>query len=136
MKQNFSRREVEKSFRKFNDLVQDLFSCQFQGWAGCFNNLVEHCEHDSVMQVVVEPLKNNTNVNAEDWYQKTLDSQSGMVGSGNYALPYDDDERTALIYQLSFLCQMKIRISICLTLIWPFLERANIKKCSMLSIKK
>jgi hypothetical protein len=51
------------------------------------------------MRVVTEPLKTNTNVNAEKWLQDGLNSMTGMVGSGNYVLPYDDDDRTALLYQ-------------------------------------
>jgi hypothetical protein len=99
MEQTFSRRQVERSFRKFNDIVQDLFSAQFQTWGDSFNHLVEHCEQDPVMRVITEPLRSNSEVDAEEWYQEILDSQTGGAGSGTYKLPYDDDKRTALLYQ-------------------------------------
>ncbi len=52
------------------------------------------------MQVTISPLKENNRVNAGDWYEKTLESQYSGVGSGSYSLPYEDDDRVALIYQL------------------------------------
>jgi len=97
--QSFSRKEVERSFRKFGYIVNDLFSCPFQTWGNEFTHLITHCEQDPVMRVVTEPLRTNTNVNAEKWLADSLQSVQSMVGSGDYELPYDDDDRTALLYQ-------------------------------------
>jgi hypothetical protein len=97
--EQFSRREVERSFRKFNDIVNDLFGAKFQTWTNAFNHLMEHCQHDPVMQVVTEPLKCNKSVDAEKWYADALASVGSMIGSGQYELPYDDDDRTAILYQ-------------------------------------
>jgi hypothetical protein len=97
--ETFSRREVERSFRKFKDCVNDLFAAVFQTWGDCFTHLMTHCEVDHVMRVVTEPLRSNTSVNAREWYQNAANSTRGMVGSGRYTLPTDDDDRTALLYQ-------------------------------------
>jgi len=100
MKQGgFSRREIERSFRKFKDIVNDLFQAQFQTWGNVFTHLITHCEKDPVMQVVTGPLKANKNVDAERWYADARGSGGSMVGSGHYELPYDDEDRTALLYQ-------------------------------------
>ena len=97
--ERFTRREVERSFRKFNDVVDDLFRAGFQTWDNAFVHLITHCEKDPVMQVVTGPLKVNKNVDAEKWYADALASVGGMVGSGRYELPYDDEDQTALLYQ-------------------------------------
>ncbi len=97
--ETFSRREVERAFRKFNDLVSDLMQAVFQTWGDCFTHLIAHCEQNPVMRAITEPLRQNTNVDASKWYGECLGSVRGMVGSGRYALPTDDDDRTALLYQ-------------------------------------
>jgi hypothetical protein len=98
--EQFTRREVERAFRKFRDLLTDLMQARFQTWGDTFTHLIAHCEKNPVMRVVTEPLRANKNVDANRWYLDTLASVLGMVGSGRYSLPVDDDDRTALLYQL------------------------------------
>lgn len=98
-KDTFTRREVDRAFRKFNDCARDLFSAVFQVWGDCFTHLITHCEQDPVMRVVTEPLRVNMNVNPQQWYENALASVQGMTGSGHYTLPTDDDDCTALLYQ-------------------------------------
>lgn len=94
----FSYRQVSRSFRKFNDIVADLFSAQYQTWGDIFTHMITHCEQDEVMKIITEPLRANQNINGEKWLEEALSSNPG-VGSGRYELPYDDDDRTALLYQ-------------------------------------
>jgi hypothetical protein len=98
-KDTFTRREVERAFRKFNDCVRDLFASVAQTWTDHFTHLMTHCELDPVMRVVTEPLRSNPNVNAEEWYEQAMASLAGVAGSGSYTLPTDDDDQTALLYQ-------------------------------------
>lgn len=98
-KKKFAKKDVKKSFRKFHDLVNDLFSSKFQTWGDQFTHLLHHCETDEVMRVITEPLKNDPRVNADKWYSDALKSTSSMVGSGRYTLPLNDDEKTSLLYQ-------------------------------------
>jgi hypothetical protein len=105
VQESFSRRQVERSFRKFNDTVNDLFQAKFQTWGNTFTHLITHCEQDSVMNLVTEPLRSNRAMDADKWYKDALSSMSGMVGSGHYELPYDDDDRTALLYQFFLLLE-------------------------------
>ena len=95
----FPRRDVERSFRKFNDVVDDLFSAKFQTWGNAFTHLITLCEEDPVMRLVTEPLRSNRRIDAGKWHAEAVASVRGMVGSGHYELPYDDDDRTALLYQ-------------------------------------
>ena len=101
----FPRREVERSFRKFNDIVDDLFSARFQTWEDTFSRLIAHCESDTIMQVVTGPLTLNKSVEAQRWYETALGTVVGMIGTGRYPLPIDDEDRTALLYQ--FLLMVK-----------------------------
>lgn len=103
MQESFSRRQVERSFRKFNDTVNDLFQAKFQTWNNTFTHLITHCEQDSVIKLVTEPLRSNRAVDAEKWYTDALSSMTSMVGSGYYELPFDNDDRTALLYQFFLL---------------------------------
>lgn len=106
MKQEkFTRREVDRAFRKFKDLSNDLFNAKFQTWGDSFTHLITHCEQNPVMQVVTAALQENKNVDARKWYQDALDSVRGMVGSGQYKLPTDDEDRTALLYQFFLLIE-------------------------------
>jgi hypothetical protein len=103
--EKFSRREVDRAFRKFKDLCNDLFQAKFQTWADSFTHLITHCEQNPVMRAVTEPLRTNKAVDARRWYEEAMASVSSMVGSGNYRLPVDDDDRTALLYQFFLLIE-------------------------------
>lgn len=95
----FARRSVERSFRKFTDIINDLLQADFRTWGNSFTHLVTHCENDPIMKVVIGPLKDTNLADAHAWYEQFARSVGGMAGSGRYELPYDDDERTALLYQ-------------------------------------
>jgi len=82
------------------DLVNDLDTARFQTWVEAFSRLIDHCESDEVMRVITGPLKTNPAVDADRWWTDALDSVRGMAGSGHYELPTDDDNRTALLYQV------------------------------------
>lgn len=99
----FPRSEVQRSFRKFTDLVNDVLSSKYQTWDDALTHLLAHCESDAVMQVVMTPLKTDSRIDANKWWQDAIASVRGMVGSGHYSLPIEDDERMALIYQVLLL---------------------------------
>jgi hypothetical protein len=103
--EQFTRREVDRAFRKFKDLCDDLFQAKFQAWGHSFTHLIKHCEENPVMRAVTDPLRANKNVDARKWYNDALASVTGMVGSGHYELPIDDNDRTALLYQFFLLIE-------------------------------
>ncbi len=57
------------------------------------------------MKVVTQPLRENPAVNAGKWYADAMQTLGGMAGSAYYELPYDDDDRTALLYQFFLLAE-------------------------------
>lgn len=97
--EKYTRREVDRSFRKFEDLERDVFSAVYQTWWENFLHLVDHCESDRVMRAITDPLKENPNVDADDWYINFV--ERGCIGPGyyRYTLPTNDTDRTALIYK-------------------------------------
>ncbi|MCP9851232.1 hypothetical protein [Cyanobium sp. Morenito 9A2] len=108
----YSRREVERSFRKFSDIVSDLMEARHQTWGNSFDHLIEHCKNDQVMQIVLAPLARNKSIDAVAWYQDAMSTTGSMVGTGRYTLPYDDEERTALLYQFFVLvAENKVNLS-------------------------
>jgi hypothetical protein len=112
-KEMYSRREVERSFRKFSDIVSDLMAARPQTWGNSFDHLIEHCRNDQIMQVVLAPLAGNKNIDAVAWYQGAMSTTGSMVGTGRYTLPFDDEERTALLYQFFVLiAENKVDLSL------------------------
>ena len=103
---SYTKREVDRSFRKFNDLVEDLFSSPWQLWGDRLSHLMNHCEQDSVMRVVTEPLRTNKNVDVSSWYEEASKTNTGMTGSAYYELPINDDDKTSLLYQFMLLASL------------------------------
>ena len=102
----FSRRQIERAFRKFDDLADDLLHATFQTWVEILKVLVQFCLHDPVMRLVIEPLRNHPRVDFAKWLEDFMNSGSGGVGSCRYEIPADEDERLALWFQL--LCKMSV----------------------------
>lgn len=98
-RETFQRREIERAFRKFGDLVQDIKNSTHNTWDDALARLLHHCQNDAVMQVITEPLLNNTRIDFEGWLAKATESVVGTTGSGRYQLPSDDEDCTALLYQ-------------------------------------
>ena len=103
---SYTKRQVDRSFRKFNDLVEDLFSSPWQLWGDRLSHLMNHCEQDSVMRVVTEPLRTNKNVDVSSWYEEASKTNTGMTGSAYYELPINDDDKTSLLYQFMLLASL------------------------------
>lgn len=87
----FSRREVQRAFRDFNDKVSDVERCDWTIYKENLHHLMFHLENNPVMRVIIHPLKS---YNYEEW-EKSLKS-----GKRSSIFPEDEDERTALFYQL------------------------------------
>ena len=67
-----ARKQVERSFRKFNDIADDLQNAHYQTWNAHFSNIVKFCESDAVMRQVTEPLRSHP-VDVDAWYRSVAD---------------------------------------------------------------
>ena len=99
----FARREVDRAFRKFRDLVQDLYQTDHHTWGDRITHLLNHCEQNPVMKVITEPLRRNQNVDAGKWYDEYMMQESRPALP--YRLPLDDEDCAALIYQFLLLLE-------------------------------
>ena len=97
--QMFTVKEVVNSFRRFNDLSNDVRNASFQTWGECLLQLIVFCREDGVMRVVTEPLRTNPNVNFARWWQDFNSSGRVGIGTKQYELPTDNDDRISLLYQ-------------------------------------
>lgn len=88
-----SRNDVEKAFRKFTDLTDDLENAGHASWIECLKLLIHHCRTNPVMCVVTKPLRENRNVELDKWTQAAFKKRQ-------YELPSNDDDRLALFYQI------------------------------------
>ena len=97
---SFPRRDVRRAFRKFSDMGSDVTRAQFQTWEAHLKNLLDFCETDPIMDIITDPLRHNPNINIEQWHKDFQTTVGSMVGSGQYEIPKNDDDRTALFYQV------------------------------------
>ena len=95
----FTRKQVERSVRTYNDHVDELMNALFQNWDSALERLLHHLDHDEVMKTV-RALHAEGGPNADTWWNDTLGTVRGMVGSGTIRFPTDHTERMALIYRL------------------------------------
>lgn len=104
----FTRREVERAFRRFNECVDDLFASVWQTWQDNFNQLMTHCETNPVMRVVTGPLRDNSSVDGRAWHRDVVDDRDPynkqtkprrQIGAGHHPLPTDLDQQVAILYQ-------------------------------------
>ena len=89
----FSRAQIDKAFRKFDDLAGDLAGARYQNYQDLLTQFVRHCENDSVMRLVTEPFRHNPNVVLDDWVENNF-SRHEM------RWPVDENDRISLLYQL------------------------------------
>ncbi len=94
----FTKKQVETSFRKFNDYSKDLVSSDWSTFRSHLEIWLDHCENDEVMKAITSQLKNQS---IFDKYDLTfIGSGGGMVGCSKVNFPIDEYERDAFIYQL------------------------------------
>ena len=98
MDNNFSKREVLISFRRFNDLRSDVETAKPQCWIGALKGLLRHCTNDPVMRVVTAPLNLDLNDEIERWHEDVEQNEGGTFNL--ITLPENDDDKVAFLYQL------------------------------------
>lgn len=97
------RRASEKykqSIRKFEDIRLELETSNSKTFQTRFDRFVYFCENDEILKVISSRLKENPNANFDDWWEKGQKTGGQMIGSKEFSLPFDEDERDAILYQL------------------------------------
>lgn len=95
MPEEFDRKQIELSFRKFNDFANDVLSSNYHIFNSRFNILIYHCENDPIMLVICNQLK-NVDIEFDEWWIKCSRTSERSV----FDLPVDETKRDALLYKL------------------------------------
>lgn len=98
MTKEFTPKQVEISFRKFLDSVEDLESSDYNTFDTHLSIFLNHCENDEIMKTITAPLKNTEIFDKGD--KEFLSKGGSMVGSSNITFPEDEYEMDSYIYQL------------------------------------
>lgn len=99
MEVSFTQKQVESSFRRFNDFASDVFHSDFHIFNTRFEIFIHHCENDEVIKVITYQLK-EIDVHFKDWWERGQATGGSFVGSKEFHLPVEEIERDALLYQL------------------------------------
>jgi hypothetical protein len=96
METSFKKKQIERSFSKFQDSVSYVFRANSQTFPTFFDNLINFCETDEVMRVISSQLK-QIDISYDKWYYqlKTYPNQKK-----EFHLPLDETKRAALIYKI------------------------------------
>ena len=93
-KEKFTQKEVSRAFRDFSDFAGDVEQAEWAAWSENLRLFLHFCENNPVMETVLAPLKNTTLIDYDSWRSK-LDTEKS-----DEKFPSDEDERTALYYQI------------------------------------
>jgi len=86
--------EFQTSLRLFNQDTRQVMVSNYRAIQTNLVILIDHCENDPVLSIVINRLKANRNINLDEWYDKVKDRENP------FELPKDDENRLALLYQL------------------------------------
>jgi len=98
MNESFTPKQIEISFRKFNDYSSDFEVSDHNSFDTHLKILLDHCENDPIMKVITEPLKNEKVYGK--WKDEFIQGMGSMVGSSKLNFPIDEYERDSYLYQL------------------------------------
>lgn len=90
---------IRLTLRKFYDYANDLMRSRHHNFNDNLRIFVEFCEKGEFMKDITSELKSNPNVDLDKWWKDFQSTGGSMVGSKRYALPINDEDRTALLYQ-------------------------------------
>lgn len=94
-----SYEELNRISRNFRDVAGDLMRSDTDSFDTAINFFRSFCDDESVIQDILAPIKERT-FDSWSWYNQALDSDQGMVGSGNATLPNNKLDALKAIYDI------------------------------------
>jgi len=92
-------RDIRLAKRRFFDLQSDLRNSRFHNFKNHLNAYVEFCETNPVMKEITGPLKENSTIDLQNWWEDIFKTGGSMVGSKQYVLPTDVEIQGSLLYR-------------------------------------
>jgi polyhydroxyalkanoate synthesis regulator phasin len=100
MNQIYDHKKIKRSFRRFRDYSEDLLDSNSKTFSNNLNIFINFCENDEIMRIVSAQLKSNKNVNINRWYSDFQKTGGALIGSKEYVLPTNEEDRISLLYLL------------------------------------
>lgn len=91
----FTHNEVTASFRKFNDLADDVLRSDRSTWSDSVQQLFHHCQNDPVMVVVMESIVDYPLEEFTEWVARRW--EAGI--RAKHTVPFPADEIQLAAYQ-------------------------------------
>jgi predicted nucleotide-binding protein len=91
--------EIRKAKKRFYEVQSDLLSSKHHNFGNNLKTFVEFCDANPIMKKITEPLKNNSHIDINKWWEDFQKTGSSFVGSKRYYLPTDPKEAASLLYK-------------------------------------
>lgn len=98
----FSKKEIESSIIRFNDLSSDLLKSDNNTFNDRLSQFFFFAENDNVFKYIHLQLINTSNADINEWYNEKLSMRSSMVGSAPLEFPQKPENRLSIQYQLLY----------------------------------
>ncbi len=95
-----SYEQFELSYKRYRDFLDNVFSADHKDFGQHLRIFLTFFENDIIFKPIAQQIKSHPNVNIDSWWQEVQKSTSSFVGSGNFVLPDDENERLSLLYQI------------------------------------
>ena len=100
MNQKYAHKKIERSFRRYKDYSADLLNSSSKTFLNNLNIFINFCGNDEIMRIVSAQLKSNKNVDTNRWYSDFQKTGGSLIGSKEYVLPTNEEDRISLLYQV------------------------------------
>ncbi|HPR42167.1 MAG TPA: hypothetical protein PK718_06435 [Candidatus Methanofastidiosa archaeon] len=95
-----SYEQFEASYKRYRDFLDNVLSANHKDFGQHLRIFLIFFENDIIFRPIAQQIKSHPNVNIDLWWQTAQKSTSSFVGSGDFVLPDDENERLSLLYQL------------------------------------
>jgi len=110
--------DIDKCKIEFNRRLSNLRNAPYNLWINQFKNLMEFCENDSIIRLIISSFKPKSNISGEEWYKIWEASDSrGKRSLDKVGYDYEDFGLTYKILKYFYNNTKKIR-SFCQDAFW------------------
>ncbi len=66
---SITKDDLVQTQKKFEQAIEQLRNAPYNLWVDQFKRMIEFCEKDAIIATIIEPLRNNRSVSAEQWHK-------------------------------------------------------------------
>ncbi|MBN2880646.1 hypothetical protein JXM83_01215 [Candidatus Woesearchaeota archaeon] len=94
-----NKKSIEISLRKFNDFASDVLNSDYDNFSNAFTILMNFFETDFVFSRLHKELS-LIDVNFDKWWSERQATGGSFIGSKQWILPINEDERIAILFRI------------------------------------